>query len=542
VKFAALDDAIAWAVAHPHMYDGLDVDVEGAYHVRTDASVLPPGVSAPEDVADATPRTPVHRLELPPHVARVEDLLIEAGWYPMSDFWRKTIARAYYFDTPEVIYRVGRRGGKSTTMCRVIVAETAFGEHSPSDGTVLTYMIVAQDRREAKKQIVTCRDILRAIGVAHAPKAETITLPALGREIAVYTASVRGVSGPTAIGALCDEVAKWTDDEGANPGAEVLRSLKPTMLTQHNAKLWLISSPWSVTDPHHDLFAASLTGAASTRPPFWAPTWVANPSETEERTHQLESHELYWRCEYYAVPVPSGDYTFFAADAIDEAQRLEVTHDDDAAVAAGADLAFRRNSSALVIGDVSERGIRVLYDREWVPGERSLRPGEVLTDMVAALHEHGCETVCADLHYVETLREHLDVVDVELVEFPTTSHGKHAAYRRAQALLAHGKIALAGASTRLIEQLRQTRMRPTSTGVQIDNPDVRGAHGDMVSAFVAAVLNLELPAGAGEAFGARRFAHDDAESLHDYAAPDDAVPPPDGAWWARGDGSRRFGR
>lgn len=540
MRFGNLEDAVAWANAHPHLYDGLDVD-DGVFYVRTDASVLAPGETFHDP--DPSPRSavPVHRLELPEHVQRVETLLVEQGWHPMSDFWRKTIARVYYFGAPEAVYRVGRRGGKSTTMCRVIVAETAFGEHAASAGTILTYMIVAQDRREAKKQINTCRDILKAAGVDHIPKAETISLPALGREIAVFTASVRGVSGPTAIGALCDEVAKWTDDEGANPGAEVLRSLKPTMLTQHNAKLWLISSPWSVTDPHYDLFEESNREAAYMRPPFWAPTWVANPSETEERTHEREAHDLYWRCEYYAVPVPSGDYTFFAADTIAEACAIELPPGD--AVAAGGDLAFRRNSSALVIGDVSAQGIRVLYDREWIPGERSLRPGDVLSDMVEDMHAHECETICADLHYIETLREHLERTDIELVEFPNTADGKHAAYRRTQALLAHGQISLAGASTKLLDQLRQTKMRPTPNGVRIEHPDIRGAHGDMVAAFVAAVVNLELPDGVGEAFGSRRFGDSgSAEIMPDYAPPDDAVPPPDGAWWASREGNRRFSR
>lgn len=547
MRFDSLAGAVDWSSANPHLYDGLDVDPRGAYHVRIDRDVLPPGTEPPSDDPIPDDARPIHRLELPAHVQRVETLLLESGgaWHPMSEFWRKAIARVYYFGTHEAIFRVGRRGGKSTTMCRVIVAETAFGEHTASAGTVLTYMIVAQDRRESKKQIATCRDILRAIGVQHIPKAESISLPQLNREIAVFTASVRGVSGPTAIGALCDEVAKWTDDEGANPGAEVLRSLKPTMLTQKNAKLWLISSPWSVTDPHYDMFEDSAKDA-TLRPPFWAPTWVANPSETEERTHLLETHDLYWRCEYLAVPVPSGEHTFFAADTIQEACALSLP--EGQAVAAGADLAFRRNSSALVIGDVSEHGIRVLYDREWTPGERSLRPGDVLTDMIDDMAAYDCETVCSDLHYIETLREHLERTDVELVEFPNTAAGKHQAYRRAQALLAHGQISLAGASQRLIDQLRQTRITPTANGVRIDQPEQRGAHGaaahgDLVSAFVCAVLNLELPADCGPAFGARRFGGADSSGLDpDLPPPDEAVPPPEKAWWARAEGGRRFAR
>jgi len=426
-------------------------------------------------------------------------------------------------------------------MCRVIVAETAFGEHTASAGTTLTYMIVAQDRRESKKQIGTCADILKAIGVGHVRKAESVVLTNRGREIAVFTATVRGVSGPTAIGALCDEVAKWTDDDGANPGLEVLRSLKPTMLTQHNAKLWLISSPWSVTDPHYDMFEESTTSAAEWRPPFWAPTWVANPSETEERTHERETHALYWRCEYYGVPVPSGEHSFFAADAVDEALTLEF--DRSEIVAAGADLAFRRNSSALVIVDIGDEGVNLRLDREWIPGERSLRPGEVIADMLSDLAEHDCPVLCADLHYIETLREHLDRTDVELDEFPNTPHGKHAAYRRVQALLAHGRISLAGASEKLIAQLKQTRIVATSNGVRIDHPEVRGAHGDLVSAFVGAMVSAEAPPGVGEAFGARRFGSaDPAENMPDLPPNDDDVPPPDAAWWARGDAGRRFAR
>ena len=546
--FATAEDAMAWASDHPHIYDGLDRLGDGRWLVLTDLSVIPPDKPRPEPppVPAHLTREAVHRLALPDHIMRVEEKLAAIPlkdrngqrrgnkWHPMSEFWRKAIARVYFFGSYEAVFRVGRRGGKSSTMCRVIAAEVAYGDHVESGGTTCVFAVIAQDRKEAKQRIETTAEILADCGVDCDPKAESIELPALNRAVRVYTATKAGVSGFTAIGVLGDEVAKWRGDDGKNPGKEVIESVRPTMATQPGARLWLISSPWSVDDPHYHAFEA----ADSARLAFWAHSWVSNPSLTEGRTKALEPDEQVWRREYAAIPMPSESTAFFQADFVDDACILDLP--EGHTVAAGGDLGFRNNSSALVIADATDGTFRVLSDREWIPVEKSLRPSDVINEMVQDMNAAGAESLCTDLSYIETVREHLEDTDIELIEFPNTNEGKVNAYLRVRALMAHGQIDLSRASAKLIRQLKQVRSKPTSNSLAIESPEIGGAHGDIASAFVAAIGSLELADEGWVVDGRRRFAGRD-KPWREYAPGDWEVPAPDGAWWAQDNaGGRRF--
>jgi hypothetical protein len=53
------------------------------------------------------------------------------------------------------------------------------------------------------------------------------------------------VRGRTVAAALLDEVAFWRSEESANPDAEVLAALRPSMLTIPNSPLLAISTPYS---------------------------------------------------------------------------------------------------------------------------------------------------------------------------------------------------------------------------------------------------------------------------------------------------------
>jgi len=131
-------------------------------------------------------------------------------------------------------------------------------------------------------------------------------------------ASIGAVSGFTAIGAIADEVAKWSDSEtGANPATEVLASLRPTMATQPKAKLWLISSPLGFEDAHAKAFDLGETDAQCIA---FAPTWVANPCISEADARALEPDERVFRREYAAIP-QAGTSQAFDNEVIEAAFR-----------------------------------------------------------------------------------------------------------------------------------------------------------------------------------------------------------------------------
>lgn len=237
------------------------------------------------------------------HLRQVDAELVAQSFPPIAPWWWSTLERFYLSGRRTLVLRVGRRGGKSSTLCRVAVVEALFGEHVIPPGDVGTVAIVSTTRDEAGARLRTIEAILRALGVEYRKAGEAIELQRDdGAPIVfkVFAASIAGVSGFTAICAICDEVSKWQDrDTGANPATEVLASLRPTMATQAGARLFLSSSPLATLDAHYEAFENGETPAQCIA---YAPTWEANPTVSEEETHRLEPDSRTWTREYRAIP------------------------------------------------------------------------------------------------------------------------------------------------------------------------------------------------------------------------------------------------
>ena len=80
-----------------------------------------------------------------------------------------------------------------------------------------------------------------------------------GVEIACFANSFRLVRGPTVVCAIMDEVAVWWSDElAANPDKEIVRAIRPSMITQPGALMIGLSSPYAkkglLFEKHRDHF------------------------------------------------------------------------------------------------------------------------------------------------------------------------------------------------------------------------------------------------------------------------------------------------
>ena len=250
------------------------------------------------------------------HLPALEAALVAANFPPMSPWWRSTFARFYQSGRRRLVLRVGRRGGKSSSLCRIAVLEALFGDHNIPPGDAGYVAIVSVDRSEAERRLRTVRAILDALRVAYREKGDAIELVNRPVIFAVFTATVSGVSGPTVIAAICDETAKWRDQNtGANPATEVLASLRPAMATMPNAKEFLSSSVVGLEDAHAKAYADGDTDAQVVAA---APTWIANPTLTESYTHTLETSDRVWLREYANQPQGSS-LGAFDPEAIDAA-------------------------------------------------------------------------------------------------------------------------------------------------------------------------------------------------------------------------------
>ena len=230
---------------------------------------------------------------------RMDAQLVAKGFHKTSAWWRTQFERFLRSGRRRWVIRAGRRAGKSSFLCRLAVAWALWGPWSVPSGDVAVIPFVSVDRDEAGARIRTVRDILKALDIAADVRTEEIELTDRVCIFRVETCSIRTV-GFTAIMIVADEMARYESrDTAANPAREVMRSLRPTMATQDLAFEVCSSSPWGTDDYHAELCDA---GNNNHQIYSFAETWTANPTISEQRTHELEPDERIWSREYAAIP------------------------------------------------------------------------------------------------------------------------------------------------------------------------------------------------------------------------------------------------
>jgi hypothetical protein len=251
-------------------------------------------------------------------IAPLEKKLTKAGFPAMSPWWIETFTQFFNSSCRQWVGRVGRRGGKSSSLCRIASLIALEGDWKVPPGDTAVIAFISANRDEAAQRLRTISAILDALSVPYTRKKDDIELHVQGRPVVfrTFAASVAGVSGFTAVAVFCDEVSKWRDnDSGSNPAGEVLASVRPTLATQPTGRIFLSSSPFGTLDAHAEAFDL---GDSAFQQVAWAPTWVANPTVSEEQTHGFESDVRVHSREYGALAQGSV-LSAFDPDAIERA-------------------------------------------------------------------------------------------------------------------------------------------------------------------------------------------------------------------------------
>jgi hypothetical protein len=222
----------------------------------------------------------------------------------------------------ELWARVGRRGLKSTTAALIALFEAAFGEHErfllPGEKGI----VAAISKDSAGSEIVARFVQLHAEALGLRCKWSStgslrlLEIEGLRFSVACFPCNTSAPRGYPIATIVADEIALWSSDAlGANPDAEVLAAIKPAMAQFKTPKLVAISSPFGVAGAHFENVEANLGDDA--RPDALAvqgPTWVWNPSISEEATRRLERDPVRHAREYGAVPAETEQSAFDLAD------------------------------------------------------------------------------------------------------------------------------------------------------------------------------------------------------------------------------------
>lgn len=249
----------------------------------------------------------------------LDEVLGRKGFPRFSPRWREILTDFYLSGKRQAVIRKGRRVGASTIVgARVAVCEALHGQHRFSPGDRAVFAFVSVKREEAAKRIRNVEVVLDALGVAYDTSGDVIALRDYRIDIAVSTASFRTAVGDTCVGVWCDELTRWQDaSTGANPATEVLASIRPTIATLPDARMWLVSSPLGNADAHAKAFDR---GDDEFQRVYHGATWELNPTLTEEMTRALEPDERVWRREYAAIP-QEAVMCAFDLDSVEKAMR-----------------------------------------------------------------------------------------------------------------------------------------------------------------------------------------------------------------------------
>lgn len=428
----------------------------------------------------------------------VDAVLVAAGFPATSPWWRATIERWYRSGKRQAVLRCGRRAGKSSTLSRLAVVEAVYGKHVVPPGDVGFVAIISTDRNEALGRLRTVEAILDALGVAYRPCGGGIVgIELAGRRTGfrVFTATIKGVSGFTGIFVLCDEVAKWADaDTGANPAAEVLASVRPTMKTQPHARMALSSSPMSTMDAHYDAYERGDTEGQIIA---HAPTWVANPTVTEAETRRDEPDERVWQREYAAIPQAEAETSLITALLIDRARRAipqcwDVPRIEGHRYVAAMDPATRGHAWTLVVATKGPDGIRrVVFAREWRGSPAlPLRPSVVLAEIQIILAGYGLRWCTTDQAAVDHLRDSCPK-GLYLHEHAWTQQNKRDGYEHVLKLLQDELLEL-HPDANVKADLLGIRKCFTRSGVTYELAEAKGRHSDYAPAIALAVDDARM--------------------------------------------------
>jgi hypothetical protein len=396
----------------------------------------------------------------------------------------------------------GGRGGKSfaLTALRLLHLSLTVPLDRLAAGEIASALIVAPDMKLARQTFRFALGAAQHPSIANhivgRPTKESFILEREhGRRVTVEClAATRGGSAVRArnyVGAGLDEFAFFRNEDFQVNDGDIYRAVTPRVLP--GGQTMICSTAWARMGMMYDLFRDNW-GKPETCLALKAPTVLLNPSKREDVALERKRDAANAEREFDCVFMDSSGVTFFSHDAIeaaiDESLPERMKPPPGCEVMIGADLGFRRDSSAIVAVYKLHDGTYVvaeILEMRPAPG-RPLRPSEVVGTFALFCKRHECTWLMADGHYRETLEEELAKEKLSYVEAPTGAEGKATCHMHAKNILHSGKLRIPK-NARLIGQMKSLIGRPTvAGGVSLQSPRSSiGGHGDILSALVLAV-------------------------------------------------------
>ena len=384
---------------------------------------------------------------------------------------------------------IGRRGGKSFVLACIATFLACFKDWRPflGPGEVATVMVIAADRRQARVIMRYVLGLLKAVPMLRR-QVENVTRESIELKhnviIEIHTASLRSTRGYSIVAALCDEIAYWpTDEQSAEPDAEVINAIKPAMATVPGAMLLCASSPharkgalWDAYRKHFGKDDPVLVWQAATRD--------MNPNVPQLYIDRHMADDPARASAEYLAQFRSDIEGFVSLEAVEAAVvagRYELPRAANIRYSSFTDPSGG-SSDSMSLCVSHTQGDRVIVDclRERRP---PFSPDSVVAEFAATLKSYGISRVYGDRFAGEWPRERFRVHGVEYI---VAVKSKSDLYCALLPLLNSGRVELLD-NKRLVAQLCSLERRVARGGRdRIDHP--QGMHDDVCNSMAGAVV------------------------------------------------------
>jgi hypothetical protein len=307
-----------------------------------------------------------------------------------------------------------------------------------------------------------------------------------GIDILVRAASYRSARGGTSVAVLCDEVASWRDEGSANPDTEILRAVRPSLLTT-KGPLICISSPYSTKG---ELYLAHSKYYGQDNPRILvaqAATHLMNPSVDVADIDQAYRDDpiaasaefgAIFRAELDALVTPK------AVAAVTPKGLFELPHKPGAHYYGFVDPAGGAGKNPMTLAIAHKDGKVAVLDCV-----RAIRPpfspAEAVTEFVGVLKSYGVYSVTGDNYGNEILQEQFRRQGVAYIK---SERVRSEIYLEFLPLVNSGLCTLLDNHT-MISQLLGLERRATSGGRdKIDHGKSKHAHDDLINVAAGALV------------------------------------------------------
>jgi hypothetical protein len=429
---------------------------------------------------------------------------------------------------------MGRRSGKSRISALIAVYLAlwrTWPNLTPHEPAVI--MLMATTKRQATVILSYIRALLGATPELRqqvvSSAGDTITL-ANGITIECRALSFRSSRGVTILAFIGDECAFWRSDDSAVPDVEVIRSIRPAMLTAPGSMLVMISSPYAKRGYLWQQFRDNW--GADDRPlVFRAASLVMNSTLDPADIDAERADDPASASSEYDAEFRNDIAAFLDAEVIEKLARtspLELPRPAGAVCQAFVDPSGGSNDEMSIAIGWNDGGRIIIGCLRSIAAP--FDPGSAVAQCVAAMAEYGVREVVGDAYGAAWVRA---AFEQQQITYATSELPKSGIYLEAVAPFNQGRIELPPDRV-LLSQLAQLERRTARSGKDsVDHPPA--GHDDRANAVcgVAWLLDRADSASATVARVTEAFGQSLGRQLHDR----DAV-----SNWGPADGTSTIGQ